>query len=99
MLWFYIIIDVSDRDVTVRYGDTSHFFVPIWANVIYQECFRLGVKKNYTTRKWAKNNIERKYYIKPVRGEILDRNGKLLAVNDIGFSIAIAPNLKTVVRS
>jgi penicillin-binding protein 2 len=39
-------------------------------------------------------NIKRKYFIKPVRGEILDRNRKLLAVNDIGFSIKIAPHLK-----
>ncbi|HHS92420.1 MAG TPA: penicillin-binding protein 2, partial [Campylobacterales bacterium] len=38
-------------------------------------------------------NIERKYYIKPVRGEILDRHGKLLAVNDIGFSIKVAPHM------
>jgi len=56
--------------------------------------YQISVKTNYYYEKLAKNNIERKYYIKPVRGEILDRNGKLLAVNDIGFSIAIAPNLK-----
>ncbi len=41
--------------------------------------YQISVKTNYYYEKLAKNNIERKYYIKPVRGEILDRNGKLLA--------------------
>ncbi len=62
--------------------------------MVITRMYQISVKTNYYYEKLAKNNIERKYYIKPVRGEILDRNGKLLAVNDIGFSIAIAPNLK-----
>jgi len=56
--------------------------------------YQISVRTNYFYEKLARNNIERKYYIKPVRGEILDRNRELLAVNRIGFSIAIAPNLK-----
>ncbi len=56
--------------------------------------YQISVKTNYYYEKLARSNIERKYYIKPVRGEILDRNRELLAVNRIGFSIAIAPNLK-----
>jgi len=42
----------------------------------------------------AKENIERKQFIKPVRGEITDVHGNLLAMNQIGFSLSIAPHLK-----
>ncbi|NPA61690.1 MAG: penicillin-binding protein 2 [Epsilonproteobacteria bacterium] len=77
----------------MRYGIIVTFFVLFWIMLITR-MYQISVKTNYYYEKLAKNNIERKYYIKPVRGEILDRNGKLLAVNDIGFSIAIAPNLK-----
>jgi len=77
----------------VRYGIIVTFFVLFWTMLITR-IYQISIKGNYYYEKLAKSNIERKYYIKPVRGEILDRNGKLLAVNDIGFSIAIAPNLK-----
>jgi len=56
--------------------------------------YHLSIKSNYYYDKLAKENIERKEYLKPVRGEIMDVNGNLLAMNQIGFSISIRPHLK-----
>ena len=58
------------------------------------QIFQISIKSNTYYENLAQVNVERKYFMKPVRGEILDRNGKLLAVNDIGFSIKLAPHLK-----
>ncbi|CAA6798984.1 MAG: Cell division protein FtsI [Peptidoglycan synthetase] (EC [uncultured Sulfurovum sp.] len=67
-------------------------FILFWIMLI-SRIYQISVKSNYYYENLAQMNIERKYFIKPVRGEILDRNRKLLAVNDIGFSIKIAPHL------
>jgi len=68
-------------------------FVLFWIMLI-SRIYQISVKSNYYYEHLAQMNIERKYFIKPVRGEILDRNGKLLAVNNIGFSIKVAPHLR-----
>ena len=78
----------------VRFGIVITFFILFWIMLITR-IYQISIKSNLYYEGLAKNNIERKYFIKPVRGEILDRNGKLLAVNKIGFSIKIAPHLKT----
>ena len=67
-------------------------FVLFWILLI-SRIYQISIKSNYYYDNLAQMNIERKYYIKPVRGEILDKRGKLLAVNDIGFSIKVAPHL------
>jgi len=67
-------------------------FSLFWVMLV-SRIYQISIKSNYYYEKLAQVNVERKYFIKPVRGEILDRNGKLLAVNDIGFSIKIAPHL------
>jgi len=56
--------------------------------------YHVSIKSNFYYEKLAKDNIERKEYIKPVRGEITDKKGNLLAMNQIGFSISIKPHLK-----
>jgi len=68
-------------------------FILFWIMLI-SRIYQISIKSNYYYENLAQMNIERKYFIKPVRGEILDRHGKLLAVNDIGFSIKVAPHLK-----
>ncbi len=65
----------------------------IWAGMIVR-LYHLSIKSNYYYEELAKENIERKEFIKPVRGEITDVNGNLLAMNQIGFSISIKPHLK-----
>ena len=72
-------------------------FILFWIMLI-SRIYQISIKSNYYYENLAQMNIERKYFIKPVRGEILDRNGKLLAVNDIGFSIKIAPHLSKYSR-
>lgn len=56
--------------------------------------YHVSIKSNFYYEELAKDNIERKRFIKPVRGEISDANGNLLAMNQIGFSISIMPHLK-----
>ncbi len=77
----------------VRFGIVITVFVLFWIMLI-SRIYQISIKTNLYYEGLAKNNIERKYFIKPVRGEILDRHRKLLAVNKIGFSIKIAPHLK-----
>jgi len=76
----------------VRFVIVITVFVLFWILLI-SRIYQISIKTNYYYDHLAKMNIERKYYIKPVRGEILDREGKLLAVNDIGFSIKLKAHL------
>ena len=78
----------------MRYKITLLLFVLVWAGMIIR-LYHVSVKSNFYYEKLAKANIERKEYIKPVRGEITDRNGNLLAMNQIGFSLSIKPHLST----
>ena len=77
----------------MRFWIIITIFFLFWIMLI-SRIYQVSIKSNYYYENLAKMNITRKYFIKPVRGEILDRNGKLLAVNDIGFSIKLAPHLK-----
>lgn len=76
----------------MRFAIIITIFVLFWIMLV-SRIYQISIKSNYYYENLAQMNIERKYFIKPVRGEILDRNRKLLAVNDIGFSIKIAPHL------
>lgn len=67
-------------------------FILFWMTLIFQ-IFQISIKSNTYYEKLAEINVQRKYFTKPVRGEILDRNGNLLAVNDIGFSIKLSPHM------
>ena len=77
----------------MRYKIIFLFFFIVWGVMIVR-LYHISVKSNYYYEKLAKENIERKFYIKPIRGEIIDISGKLLAMNRIGFSISIKPHLK-----
>ncbi len=75
-----------------RYYIITLLMVIVWAILIYR-LHQISVNADEYQR-MAKENIEKKSFIKPIRGEILDRNNKLLATNEIGFSLAIKPHLK-----
>jgi len=77
----------------MRYKIVIAVFILFWG-VMVARLYHLSIKSNYYYEELAKENIERKHFIKPVRGEITDINGKLLAMNQIGFSISIMPHLK-----
>ncbi len=77
----------------MRYKIIIIIFLLFWAGMMAR-LYHVSIKSNFYYEKLAKDNIERKRYIKPVRGEISDANGNLLAMNQIGFSISIMPHLK-----
>jgi len=76
----------------MRFGIIFILFTLFWIMLI-SRIYEISINSKASYERLAQMNIERKYFVKPVRGEILDRNKKLLAVNDIGFSIKLAPNM------
>ncbi|EFT7211702.1 penicillin-binding protein 2, partial [Campylobacter jejuni] len=52
-----------------------------------------SIKSNVYYEELAKQNAIKTEFLPPVRGQITDRNGTLLAINDLGFSISIKPYL------
>jgi penicillin-binding protein 2 len=76
----------------MRYKFIIFIFFIFWG-VMITRLYHVSIKSNFYYEGLAKENIERKQFIKPVRGEISDSHGKLLAMNQIGFSLSIAPHL------
>jgi len=77
----------------MRYKFIVLVFLVFWG-VMITRLYHVSIKSNFYYEGLAKENIERKQFIKPVRGEITDVHGNLLAMNQIGFSLSIAPHLK-----
>ncbi len=77
----------------MRYKFVIFVFILFWG-VMIARLYDVSIKSNFYYERLAKENVERKLFIKPVRGEISDINGNLLAMNQIGFSISIMPHLK-----
>lgn len=57
--------------------------------------YYLSIISNEHFEKLSQSNYIKKIYIEASRGSILDRNGKYLAVNKVGFSINIKPHLRS----
>ena len=55
----------------------------------------LSIKSNTYFEELSKNNYIKRVYKLPVRGNIEDRNGEQLAINEVGFSILIKPHLSS----
>ena len=77
----------------MRYKFVVFVFILFWA-VMISRLYHVSIKSNFYYEGLAKENIERKQFLKPVRGEISDAEGNLLAMNQIGFSLSIAPHLR-----
>ncbi|MDM5270614.1 penicillin-binding protein 2 [Sulfurovum sp. zt1-1] len=77
----------------MKYKFVLLIFMTIWG-IMIARLYHLSIKSNYYYEELAQENIERKQFIKPVRGEITDRHGNLLAMNQMGFSVSILPHLK-----
>ncbi len=73
------------------------FFVVVWI-VLLARIYQLTIKSNTYYESLAKQNIVKKEWILPVRGEILDRHGKPLAINKIGFKILVDAHLSSKKR-
>lgn len=61
--------------------------------VLLTRVYQISIKSNKYYERLAMNNIIKTEQIPPVRGQIFDRNSKPLAVNKLGFAIAVAPHL------
>ncbi|WP_104637423.1 penicillin-binding protein 2 [Helicobacter felis] len=68
----------------------------VWAVLIFK-IFILTIKTNDYFEQLALRNMTKKEILVPTRGIIMDRNHELLAINQLGFSIALAPGLKNSV--
>lgn len=55
--------------------------------------YHLAVQSNEHYQTLAQNNSIKTEFSSPVRGEILDRNLEPVAINELGFKIALAPHL------
>ena len=67
-------------------------FSLVWFILIVR-VFYLAVQSNSYYDKLSLNNTTRIEKIAPVRGEIVDRNNKPIAINKLGFKIQLKPHL------
>ena len=67
-------------------------FVAIWLALIVRVFF-LAVESNSYYKKLSLNNTIKSEKIAPVRGEIVDRYNRPIAINKLGFKIQLKPHL------
>lgn len=77
----------------MRIKITIAIFSIIWIGLIVR-IFYLSIQSNNYYEKLSENNSIKTEKIVPVRGEIVDRNSRPLAINKLGFKIKIVPHLK-----
>ncbi|TQR31908.1 penicillin-binding protein 2 [Campylobacter sp. MIT 99-7217] len=68
-------------------------FVILFFILLLSRIYYLSIKSNVYYEEMAKQNAVKTQFLAPVRGIITDRNGKYLAINELGFSISIKPYL------
>ena len=69
-------------------------FSIVWIGIIVR-IFFLAVESNVYYKKLSHQNTIKNEQISPVRGEIVDRNNKPIAINKLGFKIKLAPHLRS----
>jgi len=69
-------------------------FSIVWIAIIVRVFF-LAVESNLYYKKLSHQNTIKNEEIAPVRGEIVDRNNKPVAINKLGFKIKLAPHLRS----
>lgn len=77
----------------VRFRFIFGFLALVWA-ILLLRIFILTIKTNDYFEQLALRNMTKKEILVPTRGLIMDRNHQLLAMNELGFSISLAPSLK-----
>lgn len=71
-----------------------YFFIVIIILLLLSRVFFLSIKSNSYYEELSKSNYIKKVPIVPVRGMIEDRNGEKLAINNLGFYVAVKPHLR-----
>lgn len=69
-------------------------FVSIWLALIVRVFF-LAVEENSYYSKLSNQNTIKNEKIAPVRGTIVDRHNRPLAINKLGFKIGLAPHMRS----
>jgi penicillin-binding protein 2 len=69
-------------------------FLLVWITLLAR-VYYISIKSNTYYEELAKQNAIKNIELAPLRGSILDINGKPLSVNKIGFSVGIAPGLSS----
>jgi len=64
----------------------------VWIGLVVR-VFHLSVQYNEYYESLSENNSIKTEFSAPVRGEILDRSLEPIAINELGFKIALAPHL------
>lgn len=67
-------------------------FVVVWLSLLTR-IFYLSIQSNNYYESLSDSNTIKTELIAPIRGEILDRNHKPIAINKLGFKIQLAPHL------
>lgn len=67
-------------------------FAIVWIGLIVR-VFHLAIQSNEYYEELSENNSIKTEFSAPVRGEILDRRLEPIAINELGFKIALAPHL------
>ncbi len=70
------------------------FFAVTWLALLVR-IFSLSIQSHNKYSKLSEHNTIRYEEIAPVRGEIVDRNNKAVAINQLGFKILLAPHLSS----
>jgi penicillin-binding protein 2 len=69
-------------------------FSVVWMGLIVRVFF-LSVESNSYYEMLSEQNTIKNEQISPVRGEIVDRHNKPIAINKLGFKIQLAPHLRS----
>jgi len=69
-------------------------FISIWLALLVRVFF-LAVESNTYYEKLSYNNTIKTEKIAPVRGEIVDRKNRPIAINKLGFKIQLKPHLRS----
>ena len=70
-------------------------FIFIIVALLLGRVYYLSIQSNEYYESLSKKNYIKRFYTTSSRGSILDRNGKYLAINKVGFSINVKPHLRS----
>ena len=76
--------------MSMRFKIATGFFLFVWLIIALRLWVVTTINHEYY-EKYAQKNATKVDVLVPIRGQILDRNNEPLAINELGFAIAIAP--------
>lgn len=80
--------------MNMRFKIAAGFFLFVWLIIALRLWVVTTINHEYY-EKYAQKNATKVDVLVPIRGQILDRNNEPLAINELGFAIAITPRLRS----